>query len=143
VAHGAQFVTVHAEACAHLHRTLSRIRESGISPGVALNPATPLTNIEWVLTLVDNVTLMSVNPGFGGQKFISSVLAKISALCELAARLNPALDIIVDGGINDLTARAVVEAGASTLVVGSYLFGQNTCSRVQTIRQAIRHEVSC
>lgn len=136
VREGSNAVSVHAEACTHLHRTLMRIRELGASPGVALNPSTPLSAVEWVLADVDSATVMSVNPGFGGQKFITSMLAKISSLREISERLNPKLDIVVDGGVNDLTAKAVIEAGASTLVIGSHLFSAGDMrARVRAIRK--------
>lgn len=115
------YITVHQEACVHLHRVLQQIRALGVRPAVALNPATPVSTIEAVLDDVDMVLLMTVNPGFGGQKFIESVLPKIRELRKKA----PDLNIQVDGGINDKTAKLVIEAGANILVAGAYVFGQN------------------
>jgi ribulose-phosphate 3-epimerase len=115
---GAATLTVHAEACRHLHGVLQRIRALGARPSVALNPATPLDAVRHVLGDVDMVLLMTVNPGFGGQAFIASVLPKIRELRELA----PQLDIEVDGGIKTANAAEVVAAGANVLVSGSGIF---------------------
>lgn len=112
-------ITVHQEACTHLHRVLQQIKDLGCKASVALNPATPLFTIEPVLNDIDMVLLMTVNPGFGGQKFIESVLPKIK---ELRARA-PKLNIAVDGGIDEKTAGLVCEAGANILIAGSYVFG--------------------
>lgn len=121
---GASILTVHAEACPHLHRTLQQIRKAGARPAVALNPSTPLESIEWVLGDLDMVLVMSVNPGFGGQSFIPSAVKKIRALREMAARQGvEGLWIEVDGGINPETAAEVAEAGANVLVAGSAVFG--------------------
>lgn len=121
---GADYLTVHAEATCHLHRVLAQIREQGVKAGVALNPATPLSAVEWVLPLVDMVLIMSVNPGFGGQKFIPEVLPKIRALKAMLEERNLRIPIQVDGGIGPETAPLVVEAGAEILVAGSAVFGQ-------------------
>lgn len=122
---GAQFITVHAEACPHLHRTLQLIREHGARPGVVLNPATPIEWIRHVLADIDLVLLMTVNPGFGGQRFIPSVLPKISALRSLLdAEGLQRVHIEVDGGINEETARLAARAGADILVAGNAVFGQ-------------------
>lgn len=119
---GADLITVHAEACQHLHRTIQVIKETGAKAGVALNPHTPLEVIQYVLEDLDLVLLMTVNPGFGGQRFIPNVLPKISLLKELTRERNPELYIQVDGGINPETAPLVVEAGANVLVAGSAVF---------------------
>lgn len=119
---GADLITVHAETCKHLHRTIQLIKETGAKAGVALNPHTPLDVIEYVLEDLDLVLLMTVNPGFGGQRFIPNVLPKIGILKELSAERNPELYIQVDGGINPETAPLVVEAGANVLVAGSAVF---------------------
>lgn len=120
---GAAVLTVHAEACPHLHRTLQQIRAAGAKPSVALNPATPLSAIEEVLTEVDQVLLMGVNPGFGGQVFISSVTDKARRLRQaLDARGLVAVDIEIDGGINADTAKEVLAAGANVLVAGNAVF---------------------
>jgi ribulose-phosphate 3-epimerase len=121
VAAGADMITVHAEATTHLHRTIQQIKSHGVKAAVSLNPATPLEAIKYVINEVDMVLLMSVNPGFGGQKFIPSTLDKIKELREMA----PKLDIQVDGGINDETAPQCIKAGANIFVAGSYVFGGN------------------
>ena len=121
---GADFITVHVEATNHLHRLIQQIKNSGAKVGVSLNPATPLCSIENVLSDVDLVLLMTVNPGFGGQKFIPESIDKI---CRLKKMINEKhLDTIieVDGGINEINASAVVEAGARVLVAGSAVFGK-------------------
>jgi ribulose-phosphate 3-epimerase len=120
---GADLIGVHAEACPHLHRTLHQIRELGKRPCVVLNPATPLEAIEWVLADVDQVLIMSVNPGFGGQQFISSALDKIRLLREMIRERGLAVDIEVDGGVKLDNVAAVVEAGADVIVSGSGIFG--------------------
>ncbi len=119
---GADYISVHAETCPHLHRTLQQIRELGVKPGVALNPATPLSAIEWIVDQLDFVLIMSVNPGFGGQKFIESSIEKIQALSGLLAKKNPSAIIQVDGGINTDTISAVAKAGARCFVAGSAIF---------------------
>ncbi len=119
---GADVITVHAEACADLSGTLRRIRELGAKAGVSINPATPLTAIEGVLSEVDLILLMSVNAGFGGQSFIPGTTARIQAVAARLKELNARAVIEVDGGIDDRTARLVVGAGATVLVAGSYVF---------------------
>jgi len=122
---GADGVTVHVEACVHLHRTIQAIKARGVKAGVALNPATPAEWVKPVLGDIDLVLVMTVNPGFGGQKFIASQLPKIAALREWIreAGLEGRVDIEVDGGIAPDTARLVTDAGASVLVAGSSVFG--------------------
>jgi ribulose-phosphate 3-epimerase len=120
---GADSITVHVEACVHLHRTLAQIKESGARAGVSLNPHTPLSAVEEVLEELDLILLMSVNPGFGGQRFIPNTLSKLrrlKALCE-ARGCSPELQ--VDGGVNTRNAHALQEAGASVVVAGSAVFG--------------------
>ena len=119
---GADCITVHAEASAHLHRTLQRIKGTGKRAGVALNPATPIHAIEPVLGDVDLVLVMSVNPGFGGQRFIPSQLGKVEALRALIDASGRAVDLSVDGGIDEHTAGAATGAGADVLVAGSASF---------------------
>lgn len=114
-------IAVHVETCPHLHRSLQRIRDAGIEPGVAINPATSLGLLDDVLPFVDFVLLMSVNPGFGGQTFIPESLERIRRLRRMAG--GRPLDIAVDGGIDRSTAGAVVAAGATTLIAGSAVFG--------------------
>ncbi|MFD0616525.1 ribulose-phosphate 3-epimerase [Paenibacillus sp. GCM10027629] len=122
---GADWITVHAEACTHLHRVIHLIKEQGVKAGVALNPATPLSAIEEVLEDLDMVLIMTVNPGFGGQSFIESTLSKITRLRNmLDARGLQHVHIEVDGGVNEETVARVVQAGADVLVAGSAVFGQ-------------------
>jgi len=120
---GADILTVHAEACPHLHRTVQSIHALGKKAGVALNPATPLDAVEYVLEDLQMVLLMSVNPGFGGQSFISSVLPKIRRLREIAVERGLDLDIQVDGGIKVDNVATVTAAGANSIVSGSGIFG--------------------
>ncbi len=122
---GADIITVHVEACKHLHRTLQMIKGLNIKVGVALNPATPLQSIEYILRDVDMVLLMTVNPGFGGQAFISSMLPKIRSLKKMVIERDYNIDIQVDGGIDDRTAPLVLEAGANVLVAGTAVFKSN------------------
>lgn len=134
---GADYITVHAEATVHLHRLIDNIREYGVKAGVALNPGTPLSVIEWVLPQLDMVLLMSVNPGFGGQKFIPQVLPKIKALKAMITEQGLDIPIQIDGGINKETAPLVVAAGAEILVAGSAIFGQPDVGQaVQAIKQS-------
>lgn len=129
---GATYITVHVEACTHLQRTLSHIRKIGKKAGVALNPATPPDTLRYVLEDVDLVLVMTVNPGFGGQKFINEVVPKIAQVRELFDKAGrPQVYISVDGGINAETAKLVTAAGANVLVAGSSIYG------AKDIRQAI------
>ncbi|KKX54131.1 ribulose-phosphate 3-epimerase [Brevibacillus borstelensis] len=122
---GADWITVHQEACRHLHRTIHLIREQGVKAGVVLNPATPVSTIEPMLGDLDIVLLMTVNPGFGGQKFIHSVVPKIRELRRmLDERGLGHVEIEIDGGVNPETARLCEEAGATVLVAGSAVFNQ-------------------
>ena len=121
---GADWVTVHVEACVHLHRTLACIKDLGRKAGAVLNPATSLTTLENVLAEVDLVMLMSVNPGFGGQSFIPSAIEKIRRLRQMLDAVNPGAGIEVDGGIGPTTIGAVAEAGANIFVAGSAIYGQ-------------------
>ncbi|NOX33849.1 MAG: ribulose-phosphate 3-epimerase [Deltaproteobacteria bacterium] len=119
---GADYISVHAEACTHLHRSLQLIKSFGVKAGVALNPATPLSSIKWVVDQLDFVLIMSVNPGFGGQKFIESSIDKIKALSKMLKEKNSNAIIQVDGGINKDTIKKVSKAGASSFVAGSAIF---------------------
>lgn len=121
---GADYITVHVEACRHLHRTIQLIKSFGVKAGVVLNPATPVQLIEPIMEDLDMVLLMTVNPGFGGQKFISSVLPKIKRVKELAVQKGLNLEIEVDGGVNKDTAPLCIEAGATVLVAGSAVYDQ-------------------
>lgn len=120
---GADQIVVHAEATKHLHRCIQQIKAAGLKAGVALNPATSLTAIEEILPDVDMVLLMTVNPGFGGQSFIETVVPKIKKLHDMIQERGLHVDIQVDGGINDKTAQLVKAAGANILVAGSYVYG--------------------
>ena len=120
---GADWLTVHVETDPHLHRLVNRIRELGVRPAVALNPGTPIGALEEILSEVDMVLVMSVNPGFGGQKFIPASLARIRRLKAQIEAMNRPVLIQVDGGVNDKTAMQVIEAGADVLVAGSAIFG--------------------
>lgn len=122
---GADWITVHVEACSHLHRTVSRIKELGKKAGVVLNPATSLSTLDYVLEEVDLVMLMSVNPGFGGQSFIASTLAKIWQLRQRIDAMGLSVEIEVDGGISEHTISEVAEAGANIFVAGSAVYGSN------------------
>ncbi len=117
-----EFISFHIEEEKHINRVIQKIRNEGIRPAVVLNPATPVCLLEYIVSDVDMVLLMSVNPGFGGQKFIPSVIDKIKELRELAQKKNPNLLIEVDGGVNDKNAPLLKEAGADILVAGSYVF---------------------
>lgn len=132
VALGLHVLTVHYEACTHLHRTLTHIRELGALAGIAINPHTPVCLLESILPYTDLVLVMSVNPGFGGQSFIPNTLDKIRALRTMAERLNPALIIEVDGGVNVQNAGALYDAGATALVAGNAVF--KSPDPLQTIR---------
>ena len=122
VAAGADIITVHAEACKHLDRTIEAIKEKGILAGVALNPATPLSAIEYVLPKVDMVLIMTVNPGFGGQKLIPYTVDKVRDLRGLLEKSGNKADIEVDGGINLENVETLLAAGANIIVAGSAVF---------------------
>ncbi|KAA0564135.1 ribulose-phosphate 3-epimerase [Bacillus sp. CH30_1T] len=122
---GADYLTVHVEADPHLHRTIQMIKSKGVKAGVVLNPATPAEMIKPILQDVDMVLLMTVNPGFGGQSFIPSVVPKIKQIREWANEVNPALEIEVDGGINPETAAICAEAGADVFVAGSAIYNRS------------------
>lgn len=119
---GADYITVHVEVCRHLDRTIHLIKSLGVKAGVVLNPATPVEMIQHVLADLDMVLLMSVNPGFGGQKFIPEVLTKIAKVKEMAKAKGVNLEIEVDGGVNPETAKLCVAAGATVLVAGSAIY---------------------
>lgn len=122
---GAEYMNVHFEACTHLHRTIEAIRAAGMKPAVTLNPATPVSLLEDIINDLDMVLLMSVNPGFGGQKFINHVLLKIVKLRKLIAESGSNAVIEVDGGINLDTVPLVADAGADIVVAGSAVFGSD------------------
>jgi len=130
---GADRITVHAEATQHLHRLLQRIRGLGVNAGVAINPATPIAAVEHVLDLVDLVLVMTVNPGWGGQKFLEECLPKVEAVRRIA----PEHWIEVDGGIDLSTAPRAVGAGANALVAGNYTFSGDPAERLTALRNAV------
>ena len=136
---GADIITVHPEAGPHLHRTVQRIKGLGKKPGVSLNPATPAKMLDYVLEELDLVLVMSVNPGFGGQKFISSQLRKIEAVAKRIAKLGLSVELEVDGGIDPDTARQAVNAGATVLVAGTAAFRGGPSAYAANIR-ALRGE---
>jgi ribulose-phosphate 3-epimerase len=119
---GASILTVHYEACTHLHRTIQAIKDGGMKAGVALNPHTPVAVLEDVITDVDLVCIMSVNPGFGGQSFIENTYKKVSQLKHLIEFSESNCQIEIDGGVTDKNANKLIEAGADVLVAGSYVF---------------------
>lgn len=120
---GADIINVHAEASVHLHRTIQSIKASGAKAGVAINPSTPLTSIEYILDDIDLVLVMTVNPGFGGQSFISGMKDKIKRLREIIDEKDLDIEIEVDGGVKLDNAREIIELGADILVAGSAIFG--------------------
>lgn len=122
---GVEYVSFHQETVFHIHRQIYVLKERGVKAGIALNPATPVSSIEPVISDLDFVLLMSVNPGFGGQKFLPIVYEKIAALKEAALMLNPELLIEVDGGVNNQNAGDLAAVGADILVAGSYVFGSD------------------
>ena len=120
---GADYISVHAETCPHLHRSVELVRKHACKPGVVLNPATPLSALDWILEELDFVLLMSVNPGFGGQSFIESALEKILALRQTIVRRGLSTLIQVDGGVNKKSIGRIAAAGAGVFVAGSAIFG--------------------
>ena len=137
---GADWITVHAEACIHLHRTLHFIRSLGKKAGAVLNPATPLSVLEYVLEDLDLVMLMSVNPGFGGQSFIESTLKKCRTLRTMLDTINPEAGIEIDGGISPKTIGAMARAGANIFVAGSAIYGQENYG---ALIQEMKQEAGC
>jgi ribulose-phosphate 3-epimerase len=126
---GADYITVHVEACRHLHRTIQNIKSYGIKAGVVINPATPVESIQHIIGDIDMVLLMSVNPGFGGQKFIPEVLPKIRKVKAMAEEKGVDLEIEIDGGVNSETAKLCINAGANVLVAGSAIYDQEDYAR--------------
>ena len=135
---GADGITVHAEASTHLHRTIQSIHAAGVRAGVALNPATPLSVLDYVLEDIDMVLIMTVNPGFGGQSYIPAMTGKIRTLRELASKKNPDLLIEVDGGINTSTIRTVLESGANVCVAGSAVFSGDRTKNVKGLLEVMK-----
>jgi ribulose-phosphate 3-epimerase len=128
---GADYLTVHYEACTHLNRTIAKIKELGMKAGVALNPHTPVSVLEEIIPMLDLVLLMSVNPGFGGQSFIPATINKVKKLKALIASTQSNAIIEVDGGVNLLTGKQLADAGANALVAGNFVF--NSANPAQTI----------
>ena len=120
---GADYISVHVETCIHLHRTVQLIRDAGARPGVVLNPATPLEALQWILEYADLVLVMSVNPGFGGQAFISNSIEKIQRLRQMITEKRLSTLIEIDGGVSDKTIGNIAAAGADVFVAGSAIFG--------------------
>ncbi len=138
---GSDLITVHAEAVTHLHRILTVIKDAGAGAGVSLNPSTPFGLIEWVLDDLDMVVLMTVNPGFGGQKFIPSVLPKVGQLRKMVEDKGLSLDIEVDGGINSENIGQAARAGANVFVAGNAVFGSDDyAGTISSMRKAIQNE---
>ncbi len=136
---GADYLTVHVEACPHLHRTIQSIKERGVKAGVTLNPATPIQSLEEILPDVDLVLIMSVNPGFGGQQFIASCLNKVRMTRQMLDRIGSRALLEVDGGVKADNAAVVLEAGADVLVAGSAIFsGQDYAATIAALRMAKR-----
>jgi ribulose-phosphate 3-epimerase len=136
---GASRLTVHVETCPHLHRTLQQIKDLGVKPGVVLNPSTPAVALKEIIHLVDLVLVMTVNPGFGGQKFIESQLSKITEIRSMLDAVNPAAWLEVDGGISAQTLPKVRRVGADAFVAGSAVFNhpEGIAAGVQALRSAI------
>lgn len=136
---GSTYLTVHQEACSHLHRTIQAIKDLGVKAGVALNPTTPVSTLEWILEDLELVLIMSVNPGFGGQKFIPQAIEKVRSLKSMIDAKNAAMPIGVDGGINEQTIQPVAKAGANMFVAGSAIFGSpDYAETISNFRALIR-----
>lgn len=140
---GADLLTVHAEACTHLHTTVTEIKKLGMKAGVALNPATPAESLRYVLPELDYVLVMTVNPGFGGQKFLSSMLDKIRSLHKLMGELGVKADVEVDGGITLQNVREVMDAGANWFVAGTSVFGGDIKKNAAGFKAAFGNEDKC
>jgi len=136
---GADIITVHVETCPHLHRSIEEIKALGLKAGVTLNPGTALATLTEILPYVDQVLIMSVNPGFGGQSYIPTSSGKIARLRAMLTEIGSAADIEVDGGVNSATIREIVEAGANVLVAGSAVFntGATVAENIQRLRRLI------
>lgn len=134
---GADIISIHVEATPHIHGALQKIRAAGVKPSVVINPGTPVEAIKNVLNLVDQVLVMTVNPGFGGQAFLPETMGKIRELVALREANQLNFDIEVDGGIDDKTIQMAREAGANIFVAGSYVFKGDVSHQVQTLRDAL------
>ena len=133
---GADMITVHVEACKHLHRTIQAIKAKGLKAGVVLNPATSLSTLDYILEDVDMVLLMSVNPGFGGQKYIPTMTEKIKALKKMIDERGLEIDIEIDGGVTPDNVKEILKAGANVIVAGSAVFGKNITEQVEKFHKA-------
>ncbi|WP_313963450.1 ribulose-phosphate 3-epimerase [uncultured Streptococcus sp.] len=134
---GADIISIHVEATPHIHGALQKIRAAGVKPSVVINPGTPVEAIKNILNLVDQVLVMTVNPGFGGQAFLPETMGKIRELVALREANQLSFDIEVDGGIDDKTIQMAREAGANIFVAGSYVFKGDVSHQVQTLRDAL------
>lgn len=134
---GADIISIHVEATPHIHGALQKIRAAGVKPSVVINPGTPVEAIKNVLNLVDQILVMTVNPGFGGQAFLPETMGKIRELVALREANQLNFDIEVDGGIDDKTIQMAREAGANIFVAGSYVFKGDVSHQVQTLRDAL------
>ncbi|HEL0709138.1 ribulose-phosphate 3-epimerase [Streptococcus equi subsp. zooepidemicus Sz16] len=135
---GADIMAIHVESTLHSHGALQKIRAAGMRAGVVINPGTPVSAVEPLLSLVDQVLIMTVNPGFGGQAFIPECLEKVAAIAKMRDERGLSFDIEVDGGVDDKTIRACYQAGANVFVAGSYLFkAADLAAQVQTLRAAL------
>lgn len=135
---GADIMTIHAESTLHIHGALQKIKKAGMKAGVVINPGTPVSAIEPVLSLVDQVLIMTVNPGFGGQAFISEMLEKVQKVAKIRDEKGYDFDIEVDGGVDNKTIKACYQAGANVFVAGSYLFkASDLTAKVETLRVAL------
>lgn len=137
---GADVISIHVESTHHLHGTLQLIKEKGVKAGVVLNPATPVSLLEDIIHMVDMVLVMTVNPGFGGQSFISEMLSKIEKLNQWKKERELTFEIEVDGGINSETAKACAQAGATVFVAGSYVYNsENVAERIASLKEAVNY----
>jgi len=140
---GASLISVQVETCKHLHRTIHLIRECGCRPGAVLNPATPVSALEWILDDLDFVLIMSVNPGFGGQKFIQSALQKTRDMRRWIQSKNLPTLIEIDGGVNETTILEISKAGADVFVAGSAIFGSHDYGKtISTLKQIISRDIA-
>ncbi len=134
---GSEFITVHVETCPHLHRTIQQIKGHGIKAGVTLNPSTSVTSLMEIFPFVDMILVMTVNPGFGGQRFIKQMIEKIQTISRLRDNINSDILIEVDGGVDEKNARDIIEAGADILVAGYSIFSKNNISEaVRSLRKS-------
>lgn len=136
---GSDIITVHVESTVHIHRAMQMIKNEGVKAGVVINPGTPVSVIEHVLPLADLVLIMTVNPGFGGQAFISECLEKVEQLDELRKEKGYTYEIEIDGGVDNKTAKSCVDAGADVLVAGSYVYNSpDVGERIATLREVTK-----